>query len=178
MCDRPALLEVFCRGWPTPPDGTRILRQEVLAALQHFGCVQLDRYSAPPSRSLAAYLPPVRTIVFRGEAMRATRRSPTTLEALRRDFVALRRREGPRRGVNISFGRTGGEEALNPLEFYAEGYAVLRCGPLENQGRLLRFAPGLYDYLEAESQRHGLPLPSRERVEAAAEQAFRTAGGR
>ena len=272
MCDRPALLDVFCRGWPPSPDRTRILRPEVLSALQHFGCVQLDRFReaglllwpqrtglpaaygrlvnwgapgpapinhpAPPSRSLAAYLPPVRTVVFRGEAtgfvyslthelahawddlandpdtadsrtpldamtgrrreravlrlareqarsrharsttMRATRRSPTTLEALHRAFVALRRQEGARRGVNVSFGRTGGEEALNPLEFYAEGYAVIRCGPLENQGRMLRFAPGLYDYLEAESQRHGLPLPPRDRVEVAAERAFETVGGR
>jgi len=257
MCDRDALLPIFCRGWPATLQGAGGVQTDIRAALEHFGCRQLDRFReaglllwpqreglppvyagwvrwgelsvparrmavqfrrAPPS-SRAAYIPHVRTVVFRpGEnieyslthelahawddlvyetlpaadqrtaldampearrdrtvaalireyqrrihmrstTMRSTRGSPGTLQSMYDDFMAFRRAN---RGLDPTFGRTGGEETQNVLEFYAEGYAVFHCGPQDNQIRLLDYATRLYDFVESEALQHGLPTPRKD----------------
>jgi len=55
---------------------------------------------------------------------------------------------------------------VSPTEFYAEGYSVFHGGKIDSQARLLYYAPELYNLLEAEAKKEGLPIPDRSAIDA------------
>ena len=78
------------------------------------------------------------------------------------EMLARYRRRLPRR--ELSFANPSVSEshsASTPREFYAEGYSVFHGTFVDNQARLLHFAPELYGYLEAEARSFGMALPDR-----------------
>lgn len=59
-----------------------------------------------------------------------------------------------------------GYSKSSPREFYAEGYSVFHSNNISSQGRLLYYAPELYELLESEAKHEGLDIPDRSKVEA------------
>jgi hypothetical protein len=59
-----------------------------------------------------------------------------------------------------------GYSKSSPREFYAEGYSVFHGGCIECQARLLYYAPELYNLLEGEAKKEGLPVPDRSQLDA------------